>query len=56
VAARLLRPRVRIALGYGWLSVVSVVCCVGRGICDGPIPRPEEPYRLCVIESDQTQQ
>jgi hypothetical protein len=23
-------------------------CCVlsGRGLCDGPIPRPEEPYRL----------
>jgi hypothetical protein len=27
-------------------------CCVlsGRGLCDGPIPRPEESYRLrCVI-------
>jgi hypothetical protein len=26
----------------------------GRGLCDGPIPRPEEPYRLwCVFECDQ---
>jgi hypothetical protein len=26
----------------------------GRGICDGPIPRPEESYRLwCVPECDQ---
>jgi hypothetical protein len=59
-------------LGYGfesrrshtsagvWMSV-SCECCVlsGRGLCDGPIPRPEESYRLyvcvsvCVIECDQ---
>jgi hypothetical protein len=26
----------------------------GRGLCDGPIPRPEESYRLwCVLECDQ---
>jgi hypothetical protein len=26
----------------------------GRGPCDGPIPRPEESYRLwCVSECDQ---
>jgi hypothetical protein len=26
----------------------------GRGVCDGPIPRPEESYRLwCVSECDQ---
>jgi hypothetical protein len=26
----------------------------GRGLCDGPIPRPEESYRLwCVSECDQ---
>ncbi|GFG36398.1 hypothetical protein Cfor_06988, partial [Coptotermes formosanus] len=26
----------------------------GRGLCDGPIPRPEESYRLwCVFECDQ---
>jgi hypothetical protein len=25
-----------------------------RGLCDGPIPRPEESYRLwCVSECDQ---
>jgi hypothetical protein len=31
-------------------------CCVlsARGLCDGPIPRPEESYRLwCVSECDQ---
>jgi hypothetical protein len=34
------------------------VCCEyyvlsGRGFCDGPIPRPEESYRLwCVIVCD----
>jgi hypothetical protein len=28
------------------------------GLCDGPIPRPAEPYRVrvCVIECDQMQQ
>ena len=27
---------------------VSCECCVssGRGLCDGPIPRPEEFYRM----------
>jgi hypothetical protein len=33
-----------------WISV-SCECCVlsGRGLCDGPIPCPEESYRvLCV--------
>jgi hypothetical protein len=26
----------------------------GRGLCDGPIPRPEESHRLwCVSECDQ---
>jgi hypothetical protein len=32
-----------------------VVLCVlsGRGLCDGPIPRPEESYRLwCVLVCD----
>jgi hypothetical protein len=26
-------------------------CCVlsGRDLCDGPIPRPEESYRLCCV-------
>jgi hypothetical protein len=32
-----------------WLFVLS-----GRGVCDGPIRRPEESYRLwCVSECDQ---
>jgi hypothetical protein len=37
---------------HGCLSVVSVVLS-GRGLCNGPIPRPEESYRLwCVIVCD----
>jgi hypothetical protein len=35
---------------------VCCECCVlpGRGLCDGPIPRPEESYRLwCVLVCDQ---
>jgi hypothetical protein len=35
---------------------VSCTVCVlsGRGLCDGPIRRPEESYRLwCVLECDQ---
>jgi hypothetical protein len=30
-----------------WMSVYCE-CCVlsGRGLCDGPIPHPEESYRL----------
>ena len=35
---------------------VCCKCCVlsSRGLCDGPIPRPEESYRLwCVILCDQ---
>ena len=52
-AARLLGLRVRIPSG-AWMSV----CCEcrvlsGRGICNGPISRPEEFYRLwCVIVCD----
>jgi hypothetical protein len=27
---------------------------LARGLCDGPIPRPEESYRpWCVLECDQ---
>jgi hypothetical protein len=34
-------------------SFVSV-CVVRRGLCDRPIPRPEDSYRLwCVAECDQ---
>ena len=47
------------ARGHGSLSIVSVVLS-GRGLCDGPIPRPEDSYRvctrMCVIECDQLQQ
>jgi hypothetical protein len=32
----------------------TVLVFSGRGLCDGPIPRPEESYRLwCVFECDQ---
>jgi hypothetical protein len=31
-----------------------VFVLLGRGLCDGPIPRPEESYRLgCVLECYQ---
>ena len=44
-AARLLGLWVRILPG-AWMFV-SCECCVllGRGLCDGPITRPEESYR-----------
>jgi hypothetical protein len=39
--------------GHGCLSY-TVFVLSGRGLCDGPIPRPEESYRLwCVFECDQ---
>jgi hypothetical protein len=28
----------------------------GRGLCDGPITRREESYRMCVTECDPVQQ
>jgi hypothetical protein len=30
---------------------VCCECCLlsGRGLCDGPIPRPEECYQLCYV-------
>jgi hypothetical protein len=47
-AARLLELRVRIPPGV--LMSVCCGCCVlqGTGLRDGPIPRPEESYRICV--------
>jgi len=42
---RLLRLLVRIP-PLAWISVVSVVCCAGRGLCDGLITRLEDSYRL----------
>jgi len=29
----------------GFFSLVSVVCCVRKGLCVGPITHPEESYR-----------
>ena len=38
-----------------WMFVCCECCMLsGRGLCDGPIPRPEESYRLwCVIVCDE---
>ena len=46
--ARLQELRLGISPGNGCVSV-SCECCVssGRGLCVGPIPRPES-YRVCV--------
>ena len=32
----------------GCLSLVSSVSCTARGLCCGPIPRPEDSYRVCM--------
>jgi hypothetical protein len=45
-AARLLGLRVRFQLG-AWMFVFCVVFS-GGGFCDGPIPLPEDSYRVCV--------
>jgi len=51
--ARFLGLRVRISPGAWTLFLVSIVCCAGRDLYDGPIPRPSETHRLgvtmCVI-------
>ena len=37
------------AVGHGCLSVVSVMCCAGRGLCDGLIIHPGDPtVCMCV--------
>ena len=48
-AVRLLELRVRIPPG-AWMSVCCD-CCIssGRGLCSGPIPRPEEFYRVSYV-------
>ena len=58
-AARLLRLWVRIPPG-AWMFVCCE-CCVlsGRGLCEGLITRPEEPYRMwhvvvCDLETSNT--
>jgi hypothetical protein len=35
------------------LCVYVVLSCVGRGLCDGLITRPEESYRVCQSVCDQ---
>ena len=52
-AACLLRLWVRIPPGT-WMFVCCECCLLsGRGLCDEPIPRPEESYRLwCVVICD----
>jgi hypothetical protein len=42
--------------GHGCLSLVSVVCCSGGSLCDGPILRLGDSSRVCVIECDKGQQ
>jgi hypothetical protein len=32
--------------GNGCLSLVSVVCCTGNGLCDGTFHQPDESYRI----------
>ena len=34
---------------YGYLFLVNVASCAGRGLCDGPILRPGKSYRAYVI-------
>jgi hypothetical protein len=50
-AARLLGLWVRIPPESWSLSLVNIGCLAVRGLCDGPIPRPGEYYRLSVYVS-----
>jgi hypothetical protein len=56
VAAHLLGLRVRIP-PRAWMSVSCEYCGLsGRGLCNGPIPRPEESYRVrgvCDLETSK---
>jgi hypothetical protein len=53
-AERLLGSWVRMSPGVWMFVSCTVFVFSGRGLCDGPIPRPEESYRLwCVSECDQ---
>jgi hypothetical protein len=54
VAERLLGSWVRIQPGAWMFVSCTVFVLSGRGLCNGPIPRPEKSYRLwCVSECDQ---
>ena len=60
-AARLLGLRVRVPTGHECLSLASVVCCTGRGLCDELIIGPEESYRLwffvvCDLETSKNEE
>jgi hypothetical protein len=49
-AKRLLGSWVRTPPGGAWMFVSCTVFVLsGRGLCDGPIPRPEESYRLVCV-------
>jgi hypothetical protein len=53
-AERLLGSWIRIPPGGMDVCLFWVFVLSGRGLCDGPIPRPEESYWLwCVYECDQ---
>jgi hypothetical protein len=55
-AERLLGSWVRIAPGAWMFVSCTVFVLSGRGLCGGPIPRPEESYRLwCVFVCDQVE-
>jgi hypothetical protein len=51
------RAGIAVSNPAGSMNSVSCECCVlsGRGLCDGPIPPPEESCRMCacVTECDQ---
>jgi len=48
-AAWLLRLQVQIPPG-AWMSVSCERCVLsGRGLCDGLITRPKEPYWVCCV-------
>jgi hypothetical protein len=53
-AERLLGSLFRIPPGAWMFVSCECLCCQVEVSCDGPIPRPEESYRLwCVSECDQ---
>jgi len=54
-AAGLLGLRVRTP-PETWTYVSCIRVLSGRGLCDVPIPPPEESFRVCVTECDQVRQ